>query len=107
MASYARGYDRFQESRVAVVGVSVDDTARNAAMVEKLLLPFPLLSDPEARVIAEWGVYDEMQRIARPAIFLVRPDRSIAYRYVGDDFADRPGDDEIFAALGGVTHGTG
>jgi hypothetical protein len=58
-------------------------------------------------VTTEWGVFDETQRIARPAIFLVRPDRTIAYRYVGDDFADRPGDEEIFAALGGITHGPG
>jgi peroxiredoxin len=107
LASYARGYDRFQDSGASVVGISVDDAARNAAMVEKLLLPFPLLSDPDGRVITEWGVYDETQRIARPAIFLVRRDRTIGYRYVGDDFADRPGDDEIFAALEGVDHGAG
>jgi len=107
LASYARGYDRFQESGATVVGISVDDVARNAAMVDKLVLPFPLLSDPDGRVIAAWGVYDETQRIARPAIFVVSPDRGIAYRYVGDDFADRPGDDGILVALGGLTHGAG
>jgi peroxiredoxin Q/BCP len=107
LASYARGYDRFQELGISVVGVSVDDTTRNRAMVEKLVLPFPLLADPEGRVVAEWGVYDEQQRIAVPSIFLVRPDSTIAYRYVGDDFADRPGDEEIFAALGGGADGAG
>jgi peroxiredoxin len=92
LASYARGYDRFKESHVTVVGISVDDAARNAAMVEKLLLPFPLLSDPEARVIAEWGVDDEVQRIARPAIFLVRPDRNLSssVRQLVPDITEQP-----------------
>jgi peroxiredoxin Q/BCP len=105
LASYAREYDRFKGAGATVVGISVDDVARNAGMVEKLLLPFPLLSDPGGLVISAWGVYDETQRIALPAIFLARPDRTIAYRYVGDDFADRPGDEGIFAALGGSAHG--
>jgi peroxiredoxin len=105
LASYAREQDRFVERGIQVVGVSVDDRERNAAMVDKLRLPFPLLSDPEGQVIRQWGVYDEGENIAQPSIFLVRPDGSIAYRYAGDDFADRPGDDEIFDALGGAEHG--
>lgn len=74
-------------------------------MVDKLSLPFPLLSDPEGRVMSEWDVYDRDQRIALPSLFVVRRDRSIAYRYVGDDFADRPGDDEILTAVGGADNG--
>ena len=76
-------------------------------MVEKPLLPFPLLSDPEGRVMTKWGIYDENQRIAIPSIFVVRSDHSIVYRYVGDDFADRPGDDELLAALGSAEDGKG
>ena len=36
--------------------------------------------------------------IARPALFLVQPDWSIAYGYVGQDFTDRPTDEELFTA---------
>ena len=69
-------------------------------MVEKLLLPFPVLSDPEGRVIKEWGVWtDGDGGIAQPAIFVVRSDRSIGWTYVGHDFADRPADDELFESL--------
>ena len=71
-------------------------------MVEKLLLPFPLLSDPDGRVIKEWGVWSDSDGgIARPAIFAIRRDASVAWRYVGVDFADRPTDDELFGSLGG------
>ncbi len=89
-----------------LVAVSVDTVAENAAMVEKLRLPFPLLSDPDAAVIAAWDVYDPVGGthgpIARPAIFVVGRDLRIPYEYVGRDFADRPPNATIFEALDAV-----
>ncbi len=75
-------------------------------MVDKLRLPFPLLSDPDAAVIAAWGVYDPVGGthgpIARPTIFVVGRDLSIPYAYVGRDFADRPPNSAVYAALEAV-----
>ncbi len=88
------------------MGISVDDPAANAAMVEKLRLPFPLLSDPDASVIAAWDVYDPIGGthgpIARPAIFVVGRDLSIPYEYVGRDFADRPLNPVLYEAMAAV-----
>lgn len=71
-------------------------------MVAKLLLPFPLLSDPEGRVIKERGVWSDGDGgIAKPAIFAIRSDGSLVWKYVGQDFADRPTDDELFDSLRG------
>lgn len=79
-------------------------------MVEKLRLPFPLLSDPEAAVITAWGVYDPVGGthgpIARPAIFVVGRDLSLPYEYVGRDFADRPPNVALYAAMDAVKHAT-
>ena len=87
---------------MSLVGISVDPIENNRAMVDKLLLSFPLLSDPEGRVIKEYGVWvDSEGGIARPSIFAVRRDGSIGWRYIGNDYADRPTDDELFAALKG------
>lgn len=90
------------------MGISVDGPAANAAMVEKLRLPFPLLSDPDAAAIAAWDVYDPIGGthgpIARPAIFVVGRDLSIPYEYVGRDFADRPPNTVLFEALTAVQH---
>jgi len=87
---------------VSLAGISVDSVDQNNAMVDKLLLPFPLLSDPEGRVIKEWGVWTDTDGgIARPSIFAIRSDGSIAWKYVGRDFADRPTDDELFNSLRG------
>ncbi|TMF78007.1 MAG: peroxiredoxin family protein [Chloroflexi bacterium] len=102
MASYARNWDHFVREGVGMAGISVDLIANNHAMVEKLLLPFHLLSDPEGRVIKEWSVWtDAGGGIARPAIFAIRRDGTIGWRYVGRDFADRPTDDELFNSIRG------
>jgi peroxiredoxin len=77
----------------------VDLRDQNRAMIEKLLLPFSLLSDPDGDVIRLYGVWDEDGRIARPAIFVVDPERIVRYAYVGQDFADRPLDDEVRDAI--------
>ncbi len=87
---------------MSLAGISVDPVENNHAMVEKLLLPFPLLSDPDGRVIKEWSVWNDGDGgIARPSIFAVRRDGAIAWRYVGVDYADRPTDDEVFDSLKG------
>lgn len=101
MASYARSWDRFVKEGVSLAGISVDPIENNRAMVDKLLLPFPVLSDPVGRVIKEWGVWTDTEGgIAKPSIVAIRKDGSIAWQYVGRDFADRPTDDELFNSLG-------
>ena len=102
MASYARSWDRFADAGVGLVGISVDPVENNHAMVDKLLLPFPLLSDVEGRVIREYGVWSDGDGgIAKPSIFAIRRDGSIAWRFVGSDYADRPTDDELFRSVSG------
>ncbi len=103
MASYARNSEAFAEAGLQRVAVVVDSPEQNRAMVEKLLLDFPILSDPEGRVIREWGVWTDAEGgIARPSLFLVNPDMSVAYSYVGRDFADRPPDEQLFGRARGA-----
>ncbi len=79
--------------------------ADNAAMVEKLRLPFPLLSDPNGALIQRFGLWNAEEHIAVPAIVVVDQTGTIAYRYRGHDFADRPGDAEVFTALARLERG--
>jgi peroxiredoxin len=92
-------YDQFQQRGAVVAAISVDSVERNQAMIDKLLLPFPLLSDPDRQVIAMYGIADPKEPIARPALFVIGQDRTVHYAYVGQDFSDRPGDEEIWRAL--------
>ena len=97
-----KNLEPLRDGGVKFAGISVDPVENNRAMVEKLLLPFPLLCDPDAGVIKEWGVWSDGDGgIAKPAIFAIRSDGSLAWKYVGRDYTDRPTDDELFESLRG------
>lgn len=106
--SFARKYAEFQNRAAEITAICVDTPEQNQAMIAKLLLPFKILSDPEGELaIKRYGFWNEQARIAIPAVVVVGRDQRIGYQYAGQDFADRPGDDEIFQALdSGVADGT-
>jgi alkyl hydroperoxide reductase subunit AhpC len=94
----ASRHDDLTAAGARVVGISVDDPGRNAAMVDKLHLPFPLLADPDGEgAIKPYDVWNAEEKggIAHPAAVLVGPDGEEAFRTVGGDFADRPTEDEL------------
>ncbi len=85
-----------------VAGISVDPLQNNAAMVEKLLLPFPLMSDPRGALTKRYGLWDAKEGVAVPTIAAIDRSGVVRYLYSGEDFADRPGDEELFEALEGL-----
>ncbi len=83
-----------------IYGISIDSPEQNQAMIEKLLLPFDLLSDPEGEVaIKPFGFWDGPGRISKPALVLTDRDGIVRYIYEGRDFADRPKDAEVLEAV--------
>ncbi|HEY7138925.1 MAG TPA: peroxiredoxin [Methylomirabilota bacterium] len=48
-----------QKAGVVVLGVSADGVASHTKFSGKYRLPFPLLSDPERKVMTAWGAYGE------------------------------------------------
>lgn len=85
-----------------MVGIVVDTPGQNAAMVEKLDLPFPILSDPDRDLaIRPYELADDKdpRNIAIPAVVLIRPDGEEAMRIVSRDFADRPTEDDVVTAV--------
>ncbi|QIN84856.1 redoxin domain-containing protein [Rubrobacter tropicus] len=99
LASYARKYDEFERRGAQVAGISVDPPHDNAKMVGKLRAPFPLLSDATGEVSRAYGLWDERENVATPAVVVVGRSGEVSYLYAGSDFADRPRDEELFAAL--------
>lgn len=74
----------------------------HSAMVEKLELPFPLLSDPDRMgAIDPYGFADpnDARNIAVPGTVVIDSDGQEQHRTTGRDFADRPLDDEILEAV--------
>ncbi|MEW9082310.1 thioredoxin-dependent thiol peroxidase [Caldanaerobacter subterraneus] len=48
-----------EDKNAVVIGISLDDEASHRKFIEKYSLPFVLLSDKEAKVSTEYGVYKE------------------------------------------------
>ena len=71
-------------------------------MIGKLMLPFPLLSDPRGDLSKRYGLWNEEEGVAIPAILVVDRSGEIRHLYEGADFADRPPDETVFEALDGV-----
>lgn len=102
LAVYARKIEEFEKRGIQVAGISVDPPPNNARMVGKLQLPFPLLSDPEGELARLFGLWDADEGVALPSVVVVDQSGEVRYLYSGSDFADRPTDDEVFAALDGL-----
>jgi peroxiredoxin Q/BCP len=47
------------KNRATVFGVSVDPAASHRKFIDKFNLPFPLLSDPERKIVQDYGVWVE------------------------------------------------
>lgn len=79
------------------MAISVDPREDSTALKARLGLHFPLLSDADLAVAKAYGVAMEGRDIAVPAVFVVRPDRAIAWKKVGEDMSDRPSAADVVA----------
>jgi peroxiredoxin len=100
LVGLARRAGELAAAGALVAGVSVDAVGENAAMTEKLELPFPLLADPGGdAAIKPLDVWDEKEAIARTAVVVLSPAGEEVYRRVGIDYADRPDEEDVLGAV--------
>jgi peroxiredoxin len=100
LVSFARDHAEFEERGIRLAGISVDPPSRNAAMVEKLDLPFPLLSDPRGELIKRCGLWNDEEGVSEPAIVALDKSGTVQYLYSGGtDFADRPQEESLLYIL--------
>ncbi len=86
-----------------VAGVVVDPVATNADIVRQAGLAFPILSDPDLRMIDAYGLRHveahDGQDIARSASVLIDADGIVRWTRVPENFRVRPTPKEILAAI--------
>jgi peroxiredoxin len=108
LVSFARDYEEFKDRGVRIAGISVDPPSRNAAMVEKLDLPFHLLSDPRGELIKHCDLWNDEEGASEPAIVALDKSGTIQYLYSGGtDFADRPQEESLLYILDRVISESG
>ena len=98
----AQRQSEFNEKGARVYGLSADSPGQNSAVMEKLALPYAILSDEsKGEAIRPLGFDDEkdVRQISRPGVVILSPDGDVVYRYVGRDYADRPNEDNLLAEL--------
>jgi peroxiredoxin Q/BCP len=78
---------RFKKGRVAVLGVSVLDTASKARFARKHELNFPLLADPDHVVAGRYGAWQKKSLYGRTYMgvarmtYLIGPDGKVVRRW--------------------------
>jgi len=63
---------RFKRKKAVVLGVSRDSTASHCRFRDKYGLNFPLLSDPEGKVIQAYGAWGEKNMYGKKSMGIIR-----------------------------------
>ena len=104
MRSFQHRLSEFDARGVRVVGISVDPPDVNKRHSQKLGYTFPLLSDPDAKVIRRYdvlhpGAGPKGADIARPAEFLLDSDGIVRWVNLTDNIAVRARPEQVLEAL--------
>jgi peroxiredoxin len=94
-----RALGEFQSRGIVLVAISVDPPDRSKAVVTRLGLTFPLLSDRDRLAVESFGVEDVENGVAWPAVFVLEPGGTVRWRSLSDDYRNRPTPEDILAAL--------
>lgn len=65
-------YKALQKAGYSILGISPDEADKHKKFIEKFDLPFPLLADPERKIIEKFGVWGEKQMYGRKYMGLNR-----------------------------------
>lgn len=100
LALYNEAYHMFEAYDAQLLAISVDDQASHQEFAQQLGLRFPLLSDdaPFGKTARAYGVYNEADRVAERALFVLDSQGTVSWRYVAPRDVN-PGANGILEAL--------
>ncbi len=109
MRSFQHRLSEFDARGVRVVAISVDPPDVNKRHSQKLGYTFPLLSDPNAKVIRRYdvlhpGAGPKGADIARPAEFLLDSDGIVRWVNLTDNIAVRARPEQVLQAFEQLEH---
>jgi len=85
-----------------VLAISTDDLLGAEAIAERLGISFPILYNPDAEVVMNYGVFNvlgDTPGLATPATFIIDRNGVIRWKYVAKRYADIPGSDLVLQEL--------
>jgi peroxiredoxin len=107
LRSFQHRLSEFEARGIRVVGISVDPPDANQRHSQKLGYTFPLLSDPNAKIIRRYDVLHPAAGpkgtdIARPAEFLLDSNGIVRWVNLTDNIAVRARPGQVLEALNQV-----
>jgi len=104
LRSFQQRLPEFEARGVRVVGISVDPPDINQRQSQKLGYTFPLLSDPNGKVIRRYdvlhpGAGPKGEDIARPAEFLLDSNGIVRWVNLTENIAVRARPEQVLEAL--------
>lgn len=98
--------ERAGEFRATVWVINPQDIASTARFRAKRAAPFVFLADENLQVVHLYGIYHTVHpdhgNIPYPVTFVVKPDGTVAWRYLGLRPRDRPTVDDVLAAVNAI-----
>jgi len=92
-------YQKFLDAGAAIACVSVESPADLSEFQRQWRFPFPLLSDPQLKLIDAYGARHpkghEGEDISRATVVIIDSKRVVRYKYIGQTPQDRPHNAEI------------
>ena len=104
MRSFQQRLAEFEARGIRVVGISVDPPDVNQRQSQKLGYKFPLLSDPNAKIIRRYdvlhpGAGPKGADVARPAEFLLDSNGIVRWVNLTENIAVRARPDQMLEAF--------
>jgi peroxiredoxin len=109
LAEITKDYQEFRELDVTIVAVSGEEVEKGKTLLQKLHLPFFLLSDDSFEAIDKYGVRNPsvsealkekgISQLPKPSAFVVDGTGIVRYKYVGKNAPDRPKNVDLLRAL--------
>jgi peroxiredoxin len=104
LRSFQQRLSEFDARGIRVVGISVDPPEASQRHSQKQGYTFPLLSDPDAKIIRRYdllhpGAGPKGADIARPAEFLLDSDGIVRWVNLTENIAVRARPDQVLEAL--------
>lgn len=102
LTTYQDFYGRLTELSMSLAFISCDPSEESKVLAERLKIKFPILSDPDAHIGKQYGVYmsDNPRRtFYEPALFITDVNGAVAYSVISSGPKGLPGPGEIAPIL--------
>ena len=99
MCSVRDHWSEYKATGAEVVGISTDTVESHQGFAEKHSLPLRLLSDPDGKVSAQYGMRSWLPGRSARGVVVINKDGQIAYSKVQPVSLFRPADEDVLKAI--------